>query len=87
MSVGFYIISGWMKEKDAAGFNRKEPDINHRGLHRGTIRTFFSKYCHECDNPSLLRVEYFYADNDIRDCSWELAPRKFKKHFTDPSKI
>lgn len=81
MAIGYYIIEGWMKEKDSKGFDAKPPANIHRGTSRGRMRVMFRKYCYECEDPSLIKVMYYRADDTPRNVSLDLASPEFKNHY------
>lgn len=81
MAIGYYIIEGWLKETDSKGFNAKPPADIHSGTSRERMRVMFKKYCYECEDPSLIKVMYYRADDIPRDVSRDLAATQFKEHY------
>lgn len=81
MAIGYYIIEGWMKEKDSKGFNAKPAADIHRGTIRTRMRAMFTKYCYECEDPTLIKVMYYYANHIPRNVSRDLASPEFKKYY------
>lgn len=65
--VGYYIIEGWLKIKDSKGFDAKPPEKIHTCTGRDRARAMYSKYAFKAEDPTLIRVLYYYGDHDPRD--------------------
>ena len=62
--VGFYKIAGWLKAEDATGFDQKPP-FEYTLTSRVRVRSMYKKYCHESDDPRLIKVFYYYAGDKL----------------------
>lgn len=80
-NLGYYVIEGWMKEADSKGFNAKPIGRLYDHPSRSIMRTMFKRHCYECDDPSLIKVMYYRADDAPRNVSRDLSAPEFKKHY------
>lgn len=81
MAIGYYRIEGWLKEKDSKGFNAKPSANIHHGTSRNRMRVMFKKYCYKCEDPNLIKVMYYYANNKPENVSRDLSAPEFRKFY------
>lgn len=79
--LGTYVIEGWMKEKDSKGWKAKPSTQIYFAAGRENMRTMFKQHCYRCDDPSLIKVMFYRADDKPKNVSRDLAAPEFKKHY------
>jgi len=79
MAIGYYQIIGWEKVKDSIGFDAVPHQIFHTGTSRNRIRVMFKKYSYQVENASLLKVMYYYSNQEPRDVTKDMRFPELKQ--------